>query len=108
MGAIINLYAGASGLWKKIAAFLPIVLGLGSLLSGLAGFCLEFGHAANAAALLALAQKLQSDPNTGLVLAGLAALGIHTNHQDNKAAIIGETVAPISTPVAPPPDSPKP
>lgn len=105
MDAIINLFANLSGLWKKLAALLPLVLGAGSLLSGLAGFCNEFGHAANAAALLSLAQGLQNDPNTALVLAGLAALGIHTNHKAN-AETIGDHAEVINQ-LATPPEPPK-
>lgn len=94
MDMIVNACASVSGVWKKIAAFLPLLLGAGSVLSGLAGFCMEFGHAANAAALLKLAQGLQTDPNTALVLAGLAALGINTNHKSN-AAVLADHAATI-------------
>lgn len=106
MDTLLNLYANASGLWKKVATLLPLLLGLGSLLSGLSGLCLELGHAANAAALLAIVQGLQHDPNTGLVVAGLAALGVHSNHQDLKAAVAGTPTAPVTTLAAPPAQKP--
>lgn len=100
MGTLINLYASASGLWKKVAALLPLALGLGSLLSGVAGILLEVGHANNASGLLALVQGLQNDPNTALIVAGLAALGINTNHSvtaakvEEHAAVIEEIKKP--------------
>jgi hypothetical protein len=80
MNAFINMYAGASGVWKKIAAVLPFIIGAGSLLCGLGGICLELGHAANAAGMLDVLRGLATDANTAEVLAGLTALGIHSNH----------------------------
>lgn len=85
METLITLWTEANGFWQKIAAFLPLVIGIGTLLSGLGGFCLEFGHAANAAAVFTLLKSIQSDPNMGLVLAGLGALGVHLNHATNVA-----------------------
>ena len=96
MDTIISLYAGASGLWKKVSAYLPLVLGAGSVLTGLGGILGEFGHAANAGAFFALAQNLQHDPNAALVIAGLAALGIHTNHTGNVAAIASASGVPLA------------
>jgi len=93
MDFIVNFAASVSGIWKKVSSFLPLLIGLGSLLAGLAGICNEFGHAANAAAILALFQNLQNDPNTALVIAGLAGLGIHTTHQDMKANIASNTAS---------------
>ncbi len=87
MDTIVNLYASATGIWKKVAAFLPLVAGAGSILVGAGGILNELSSAANAAAALHVAQGLASDPNTAMVIAGLTALGIHSNHADNKAAI---------------------
>lgn len=87
MGTLVNLFASVSGIWKKAASFMPLILGVGSLLGGLAGFCNEMGHAKDAAALLAILQGVSNDPNSALVLAGLGALGIHTNHAANAAAL---------------------
>ena len=105
MGTLINLYANASGLWKKAASFLPLILGIGSLLGGLAGFCNEFGHAKDAASLLAVLQGISNDPNSALVLAGLGALGIHTNHAANAATLEDHTdvLATLQTPPVIPP-----
>lgn len=83
MDWLINSYVSASGIWKKVASILPLVIGVGSLLSGLGGLCLEFGHAANASAMLDLLKHLQTDPNVGLIVAGLGALGVHQNHTSN-------------------------
>lgn len=97
MNALIDMYANASGIWKKIATVLPFVIGAGSLLCGLGGICFELGHAANAAAMLDVLRGLSTDPNTAEVLAGLAALGIHTNHQTVAAA---QTATPPAPPAA--------
>lgn len=86
MNVFINMFANASGIWKKAATVLPFIIGAGSLLCGLGGICLELGHAANAAGMLDVLRGLAWDPNTAEVLAGLAALGIHTNHQSAVAA----------------------
>jgi hypothetical protein len=95
MDSIVNMYASASGLWKKIAVVMPYVVGLGTLLAGLSGLCLEFGHAANAAAMLTIAQGLQHDPNVALCAAGLAALGIHEQHKTVTAAIVDSNSVPL-------------
>ena len=96
MNSFINMYASASGIWKKIASVLPFIIGAGSLLCGLGGICLELGHAANAAGMLDVLRGLATDTNMAEVLAGLTALGIHTNHAANAAAI----TAPPATPAA--------
>ena len=87
MDIMINLYASLTGAWKKVAHFLPLVIGAGTLLTGIAGFLLEIGHSANASGLLHILQNIQSDPNTALILAGLGALGVHTNHTNNAQQI---------------------
>jgi hypothetical protein len=93
VNTLINLWANANGIWQKISSVLPFVIGVGTLLCGLGGFCLEFGHAANAAAVLAIIQGLKSDPNVGLIIAGLGALGIHTNHAANVVTMQANTAA---------------
>lgn len=104
MDFIVNTYANISGLWKKIAAFLPMVAGAGSVLVGAGNICVEFSKADSAATALHIFQSLTTDPNTAMVIAGLTALGIHTNHTDNKTAI-----AATQTPSVPiPPATPKP
>lgn len=106
MDTLLNLAANVSGLWKKVAALLPLVLGAGTLLVGVGGVLLELGHAGNAAAALKVIQGLQSDPNTAMVLAGLTALGIHQNHTatvavlDDHAAKIDAAAAPAADPAA--------
>jgi hypothetical protein len=84
---MINLYANMTGLWKKIAGWLPLIIGLGTLLSGISGLLLELGHAANVTAILNIFKNLQSDSNTALIIAGLGALGIHTNHASTTAVL---------------------
>jgi Na+/glutamate symporter len=109
MDTILGWIANATGIWRKVAGYLPLILGVGTLLSGLAGFCLEFGHAQNATVVLTLLKNLQSDPNMGLVVAGLAALGVHTNHAAHAEAI--ESLKPqasvtVSTTRPPVPSAP--
>ena len=91
MNTLINLWASANGIWQKISSVLPFVIGVGTLLCGLGGFCLEFGHAENAAAMLTILKNINSDPNAGLVIAGLGALGVHVNHSANVAAVQANT-----------------
>lgn len=88
MDTMINAYASVSGMWKKVAAWLPLLAGAGSVLVGAGSILLSLGHATDAAAALHIVQGLSAqDPNVVLVVGGLAALGVHTNHNDNVAAI---------------------
>jgi len=66
----------------------------------LGGLGLEIGHAANAAALLTIMQGLKSDPNVGLIIAGLGALGVHVNHSANVVATQANTAAIAQTQAA--------
>lgn len=91
MDTLINLYVTLTGAWKKVAAFLPLIGGIGSLLLGVGGFAIEISHAANAGALLDIIKGWNTDPNTALVSAGLLALGVHTNHKGNQTAIATNT-----------------
>lgn len=80
-----------SGLWKKVATWLPYLGGLGSLLTGVASICVKASHAPDAAALVALAKGLAdpTNPDAMLIMAGATVLGLHTNHQ----AVAAQTAA---------------
>lgn len=100
MDKILNLIAGLTGAWKKVAAWLPLLCGAGSLLLGVGGFLIEVGKAADFASAYHILSAWQSDPNTALVTAGLLALGVHTNHNENKATIAEHTEALAAAPTA--------
>ncbi len=108
MNWIINLYANISGLWKKVAALLPLIGGAASVLIGAGNVLLGLSHASNAAAALNVLKGLNAnDPNVIMVLGGLTALGIHTNHQEHTAAIQANALAiqaplPQQPPIVPP------
>lgn len=87
MDTIVSILGKVSGIWKKVAAVLPLLAGAGSLLVGVGGLLLELAHSTNAGGALHVIQNLQSDPNTALIVGGLTALGVHTNHTSNVAAI---------------------
>lgn len=111
MDFIINLYAGASGLWKKVAALLPLLAGAGSVLVGAGSILIALSHVANAAAALAVIKSLTaSDPNVIMIMAGLTALGIHTNHTENKNVIAdhGDAIDAVVAGDVPPVQSQKP
>lgn len=88
MDTLINLYAGATGLWAKVAAFLPLVSGAGSVLVGAGSILLQLSHSGSAAGALNVIKSLNAnDPNVILIVGGLTALGIHTNHQQHTAQL---------------------
>ena len=87
MDLIATIIGNITGAWKKVAAFLPLVAGAGSVLAGAGGILLELSHSANAGGALAILKGLQADPNTALIVTGLTALGLHQNHLGNVAAI---------------------
>ena len=83
MNLILNLAASASGLWKKVAAILPLVGGAGSILVGVGNIAIQLAACPSAAAMLVIFKGLSStDPNVHLIVGGLVALGIHQNHMD--------------------------
>lgn len=100
MDTIVNAIAAISGLWKKAASLLPLLVGAGSVLVGAGNIALALGHAADAAAALHIIQGLGAgDPNVMLIVGGLTALGVHTNHQDVVAQV---QAAPVPAPAQPP------
>ena len=103
MNTIIGWIANLTGIWKKVATVLPMIAGAGSLLVGAGGVLLEVAHAGNAGAALKVIQGLTSDPNTAMIIAGLTAIGIHSNHSSNVAAIASQVQGSTSTATTPPP-----
>jgi hypothetical protein len=98
MDFIVNTFASVSGLWKKVAQYLPLLAGVGSVLVGGGSILLALGRAGNAAAAIHVIQGLSAqDPNVIMIVGGLTAMGIHSNHSENKAAI-----ADATTPAVPP------
>lgn len=88
MDTIINMYAAATGLWKKVASFLPLAYGAGSVLVGAGSILVQLGHSASAADALHMLGSLdKTNPNVVLIGTGLLALGVHTNHSENAAKL---------------------
>lgn len=88
MDTIINMYAAATGLWKKVAAMLPLAYGAGSVLVGAGSILVQLGHSASTADALHLLGSLdKTNPNVVLIGTGLLALGVHTNHSENAAKL---------------------
>lgn len=88
MNTIINLYANVTGLWKKVSYWLPLICGVGSILTGLGSLLMRLGHSGSASAALHVLSNLdQSDPNVVLIIGGLAALGVHTNNANLTAQV---------------------
>lgn len=98
MEKIVSFLAAVTGVWKRIAAALPLLAGAGSVLLGAGGLLVEISHAPNGGAIFHILQNLTSDPNAGLIMAGLTALGIHSNHASNVAALKAIPPSPPQTP----------
>lgn len=100
MNFLVNLYTNATGIWKKVASWLPLISGAASVLIGLGNILLKVGHSQNAGDALNILKSLTpTDPNVMMIAGGLTALGIHSNHQDNVAAIDihGNQLASVNT-----------
>jgi hypothetical protein len=95
MDFITNTIASVTGIWKKIASVLPLIAGAGGVLVGSGSILIQISHSGSASAALHIIQSLnQNDPNVMMIAGGLLALGIHTNHQENKASIADQKDAP--------------
>lgn len=93
MDTLASLYASVSGLWGKVARYLPLLSGAASVLGGAAQVLTEISRAQNAGQVLAIFQNLHHDPGVGMIAAGLAVLGLHANHQAVIAAVSAQTQA---------------
>ncbi|SRR5258707_8473067 len=106
MDTLINLYANVTGLWKKISYWLPLICGVGSILTGLGSLLLRLGHAGSAAVAFSILSNLnQNDPNVMLIIGGLAALGIHTNQASLHAQVKDSNSVPLPNAPQPPAQS---